>query len=151
MATKTESLPRLGVSTFGIIHAGQIQALLQMQEEFSEKVKASVSEHSFAIAIDIAEFLIKKVTPATETLLREYLNKENILISWVKNAMTWTSAGVLLGSTSLVEIKKTDLANLEMNKQEFLDYLNKVWHKYALLNDWKDSDDTVNFIFNLQV
>lgn len=152
MAIKTSSLPWLGVTTIGMIHAGQIIGLLEAQEILIEKTKESVANHSFSVAVDITDFLIQKITPATDTVIKEYFtDREKFdLISWVKAAMTWTKDGVLLGSTSLVEIKKSDLVELKMNKQQFLDYLNKVWSKYVILTDWPDTEETVNFFFKLQ-
>lgn len=149
----TSSLTWIGVTSFGMINTGIIMGLLEIQEEQQQKTKELIDKYSSLVSMDIGEALVRKTIqdyPKIDSPFRKYL--EDNLIPWIQKSITWTSGGVVLSETTLVEIPYSEINKLEMTGQEFFDYLNKTWFKYAKLTDLKVKEDkSISFFFILTV
>ncbi len=149
------ALKQLGVNHFGIINAGKILGIMESAKEAEQIRLEKIREHSWGIAVDIAENLLLKIHSSPNTALKDYLADK--VVHWIQSSLGWTEYEVVFKENVLVKIPKSNFEKFNLTKDEFLDYLNASWiyeknSKYSLVRvtDVPDSELDIQFFFNLK-
>lgn len=146
-----KALTKFGVTDLAIDEAGKIPGIFEAVNLLKKAAEEKINKYSWHISSDIAQMLLKKMTNDVSIPMREYL--ERSLIFWVNERISFDFEKGVSFCTSDIKIPEPDFMEFGISKKDFINYLNKIWGEYVLIQDSVyfeiSCKESVSFTFKL--